>query len=195
MQAPIYSQPAGYAPSLVPGYAPAGVRPVAPEAGGVVYQPANWAAFAASGPLHLAGLASPTGVPSFEAFEARIQPGCCDAANLSAIEEISTIVEGDRTLTLDNRELARAMLVHFPMGGTPTTKNCFLGWGLLLLVGSIVGFIVGGAGIGVGCALVILCLIALVSWCALGLGVSTREGILKAKEAELLQRADTLRPF
>jgi hypothetical protein len=87
----------------VPGYAPAGVRVVAPGAGGAVYQPANWAVVAACGPLHRAGLAGPTGVPSFQAFEKRIQPGCCDAANLSAIEEISIIVEGDLTLTADNK--------------------------------------------------------------------------------------------
>jgi hypothetical protein len=87
------------------------------------------------------------------------------------------------------------MLAHFPMGGTPTSRNCFLGWGLLLLVASIIGFAVGGAGIGVGGGLIVFSLVALCSWCVLALGVSARETILKAREAELLQRADTLRAF
>jgi hypothetical protein len=92
------------------------------------------------GPLRAAGLAHDCGVPSFDAFVARVEPGCncCSGAfQGAALQDIARHIDTDQTLTPSNRELACDMVLHLARYSRTSCRNCALGWGILFTVNGI----------------------------------------------------------
>jgi hypothetical protein len=166
-----------------------------PNQGGTGYQPAQWAAVVPGGGasfgrgLREAGLTHDCGVPSFEAFEQYIEPGCnCfgNSQQVAAINDISARTDADLTLTRENKELVRDMLNHFSKYSNTTTRGCGLGWGIFFIINAIWEFAVlsavaGGVFLALGLALV-------ACWAAIYGKELCRESKLREREEAAVAR-------
>jgi protein-S-isoprenylcysteine O-methyltransferase Ste14 len=101
------------------------------------------------------------GVPSFDAFDLEVDPGCCCwiRARALRIRNISVHIEADASLVSDHRDLALDMVRHFERLGSTVARSGTLWCGILLTLASVIQFAAGvtpavpGAMIAFGIAL------------------------------------------
>jgi hypothetical protein len=175
-----------------------------PNQGGAFYQPAQWAAAVPGGGasfgrgLRQAGLAHDCGVPSFEAFERQIQPGCACGGNYqqaAAMRDITVHIDADMTLTPDNRQLACDMLVHFAKYSNTTCRGCGLGWGIYFIICAIMLSILLGVVGAVVPAVVVASVYLLIGlsfilcWLVIYCNELSSESKLREREEAALARA------
>jgi hypothetical protein len=135
------------------------------------------------------GLVHDGGVPSFDAFANRINPGCACCSGVhqaNAINEIAQRIQFDQTLTHTNRDLACDMVTHFAKFANTTCRGCALGWAIFFIINAIWEFAVLDAVYGVIFLLIGLGLLS--CW----LGSCGRESVsekqLRAREQEALEQ-------